>query len=67
MTRCLVVRDGQETYVLADRLTAAELADVEERERSPVARRRFGALLRQVRRTEDAPLKAALKAAAKGE
>jgi hypothetical protein len=50
-------------YVLRDHLTVAELTDVEERKRSPIARRRFGVLLRGARRTEDAPLKAALKAA----
>jgi hypothetical protein len=58
-----VIRDGEEVYVpRCDMLTAAELADVEERERSPLARRRFGALLRRIRRAEDAPINAAIKA-----
>jgi hypothetical protein len=58
-----VIRDGLEARVLWANLTASELADVEERRRSPLARRRFGALLRKVRKAEDAPLKAPLKAA----
>ena len=60
--RCCVIRDGQELYTRRDDLTAAEVADVEQREKSPLARRRFGILLRRARRTEDAPLKAALDA-----
>ncbi len=67
MARYCVIRDGQELYVLREYLTAAELAEVEKRKRSPLARRQFGALLRKVRKAEDAPLKAALKAARKGE
>ena len=65
--RCCVIRDGQEMYVHRENLTAAELADVEERKKSPLARRRFGILLRRVRKTSDAPLKAAILAAGKGE
>ena len=52
--RCCVIRNGHELYVLRERLTAAERADVEARERSLGARRRFGVLLRQVRKAEDA-------------
>ena len=53
-----VIRDGLEAHVLWANLTASELADVEARRRSPL-----GALLRNVRKAEDAPLKATLKAA----
>jgi hypothetical protein len=59
--RSCVIRDGPEVYVLRDHLTTDEPGDVEEREKSPVARRRFGVLLRRVRRIEDAPLMAALE------
>jgi len=67
-TRCCVIRDGHEVYVLRGHLTKKELAEVEKREKSPLARRRFGALLRQAR-SRNAPLKAALdaKLAPKGE
>jgi hypothetical protein len=61
--RVCVIRDGREVYVRRDCLNAAELADVEKQGKSPLARRRFGVLLRCVRRAEDAPLKAALKTA----
>ena len=47
-------------------MSPAELTDVEERKRSPIARRRFGVLLRSARRTEDTPLTAVLRAARKG-
>jgi DNA-binding MarR family transcriptional regulator len=57
--RCCVIRDGHECYVLLEALTPAEAKEVAERQRSPEARRRFGVRLRQVRRAEDAPLKAA--------
>jgi hypothetical protein len=49
--RCCVIRNGHELYVLRERLTAAERAEVEKRERLLGARRRFGVLLRQVRKT----------------
>jgi hypothetical protein len=53
--RCSVIRDGREIYVLRSDLTADELALVEEREKSSLARGRFGVLLRRLRET---PLKA---------
>jgi hypothetical protein len=59
--RYCVIREGEESYVPRHLLTAAELADVEERSNSPEARRRFGTLLRKVRQAEDAPSKAAIK------
>jgi hypothetical protein len=49
-----IIRDGQEMYVLRLYLSAAELADVEERRRSREARKRFGIQLRRVRAAEDA-------------
>ena len=60
--RCCVIRDDREVYVPRENLTAAELYDIEQREKSPIARRQFGILLRRVRKAEDAPLKAALDA-----
>jgi hypothetical protein len=42
-------------------LTADERAEVAERQRSPEARRRFGARLREARRIEDTPYKDALE------
>ena len=42
MTRCCVIRDGEELYLAFDDLTAAERADIEQRRKSPLARRRFG-------------------------
>lgn len=49
--RCSVIRNGRETYVLRHNLTAHELALVEERETSSLARGRFGVLLRRLRET----------------
>lgn len=61
MQRCCVIREGQELYVPRHLLTAAELADVQERGSSAEARRRFGLLLRKARQAEDAPSKAAIE------
>jgi hypothetical protein len=62
-TRCCIIRNSEEAHVLREHLTPAELAEVEERKKSPTARRCFAARLGRVRRAGDAPLKAALKAA----
>ena len=59
--RYCVIRRDQELYVIESSLTAEEREEVAERKRSPEARRRFGTLLRRVRRAEDAPLKAAIR------
>ena len=56
--RYCVIREGEESYVPRHLLTAAELADVEERSNSPEARRRFGTLLRKVRQAEAEALEA---------
>ena len=48
--RCCVIRNGHELYVLRERLTPAERAEVEKRERSLGASMRVGVLLRQVRK-----------------
>ena len=53
-TLCCIIRDGEEAYVLPEHLTPGELADVEERKKSPTARRRFAARLGRVRRAGDA-------------
>jgi hypothetical protein len=59
-----VVRNDREFLVPESRLTPQEREELAERASSPEARRAFGAKLRSLRRAEDAPLKAALKAAA---
>jgi hypothetical protein len=59
--RYCVIREGEESYVPRHLLTAAELADVQERATSAAARKRFGILLRKARQAEDAPSKAAIK------
>jgi hypothetical protein len=58
----IVIRDGQEFLVpRREFLTAEEVKEIAERERSPEARRRFGLKLREVRRIADKPLKAAIR------
>jgi hypothetical protein len=47
--RCTIIRGGQALYVLRNSLTAGELVLVKERETSPLARGRFGVLLRRLR------------------
>jgi len=67
--RCCVIRGGQVVYVMRSRLKKKELADVEKREKSLLARSRFAALLRQARQSGEPFRKVALdaKLAAKGE
>jgi hypothetical protein len=60
--RCLVIRGRQAVHVLRSRLRPKELADVEKREKSALARSRFAALLRRVRNAEDVSRQATLGA-----
>ena len=53
--RCLVIRGRQAVHVLRSRLRPKELADVEKREKSALARSRFAALLSRVRKAGEAP------------
>jgi hypothetical protein len=62
LSRFCVIREGKAVYLRREDLTAAERADVEERERSPLARMRFGVLLRYALKAEDVPLKADVEA-----
>jgi hypothetical protein len=57
--RCCVVREGRATYVRRAHLTAAELADVGERESSLLARMRFAVATPGVGGAEDGPVKPA--------
>jgi hypothetical protein len=61
--RYCVIREGRELWLLPEELTAEEREEIAERQRSPEARRQFGARLRKARRIEGKPLKDALKAA----
>jgi hypothetical protein len=67
LRRAVVIRQGEELWVLPEALTVDEREEVAERQRSPEARRRFGVRLREARRIEDKPLKDALKAALESE
>jgi hypothetical protein len=60
--RHCIIRNQQEVYVIEVDLTPEERRQVAERQSSAEARRWFGNELRRLRRIEDAPLKAALKA-----
>lgn len=62
LRRVLLVRGGEEVYVLGTAITPAERLELHERQLFPLARRRFGARLRAARRAEDQPMRDAIKA-----